>query len=96
MNVRPLGDGIVILPDKEKEETSGGIVLPDIAKERPQEGTVIAIGSGKVLKSGSIAPISVKVGDSVIYPQHGGTHVSLDGVEHIVMDETAIYAVRFS
>jgi len=93
-NIRPLADKVLVRPNTEEEQTAGGIVLPDTAKERPQEGEVIAVGEGKVLDSGERQPVSVKAGDAVIYSKYGGTEITVDSVEYLIMDESSILAVR--
>lgn len=94
--VRPLADKVLVQPKKEEEKTAGGIVLPDSAKERPQEGTVVAVGEGRLLDNGSRAPMSVKEGDVVIYSKYGGTEIPIDGEDYLVMEESAILAVKES
>ena len=92
--LKPLGDRIVVKPSKEEEVTRGGIVLPDTAKKRPREGEVIAVGPGKVLENGERAPLEVKKGDVVIYSEYGGTEVTIDGTDYIILDEGSILAVK--
>jgi chaperonin GroES len=93
MNLKPLGDRVVVKPIEQEEKTSGGIVLPDTAKEKPQKGEVIAIGSGKLLDNGERVALEVKVGDVVLYAKYGGTEVKIDGVEYLIMRESDILAV---
>jgi chaperonin GroES len=92
--LRPLGNQVVIKPSPEEEVSRGGIVLPDTAKKKPQEGKIIAVGSGKLLENGSRAPMSVKKGDIVIYAKYGGTQVTVDGEEVVIMDEDQILAIK--
>lgn len=92
--LKPIGDKVIVKPKAEEEKTAGGIILPDTAKEKPHEGTVIAVGSGKVLENGERRPMSVKEGDTVIYSKYGGTEVTVDGVEYMILDEDSIYAIR--
>ena len=92
--LKPIGNKVIVKPKAEEEKTAGGIILPDTAKEKPYEGTVIAVGSGKVLENGERKPMQVKEGDSVIYSKYGGTEVTVDGVEYIILDEESIYAIR--
>jgi len=94
--IKPLGDKVLVQPSTGAEQTAGGIVLPDSAKERPQEGTVIAVGPGRVLDSGEKTEIGVKEGDLVIYSKYGGTEVKLDGVEYLILDESSLLAVKNS
>lgn len=92
--LRPLADKVLVRPKGEEEQTAGGIVLPDTAKERPQEGEVVAVGEGKVLDNGERSPVSVRAGDMVIYSKYGGTEVTVDGTDYLIMDESSILAVR--
>ncbi len=92
--IRPLADKVLVEPKKEDEKTSGGIVLPDTAKEKPQEGKVIAVGSGKTLESGKVVPVAVKEGDMVIYSKYGGTEVTVGGKDYLILDEGSLLAVR--
>jgi len=94
MKIRPLGDKVVVKASTAEERTSGGIVLPDAAREKPQQGTVVAVGTGRLLESGERAAMSVKVGDTVIYSKYGGNEVKLDGEEYLILDQESIYAVR--
>ena len=93
MNIQPLGDRIVIKPLEAEEKTKGGIVLPDTAKEKPQEGKVVAVGKGKVLESGKVEPIEVKVGDIVLYGKYSGTEITKDGEEYLIVREEDILAI---
>jgi chaperonin GroES len=92
--LRPLGDRIVVKPGKEEEVTRGGIVLPDTAKKKPREGEVVAAGPGKLLESGQRAPLEVSVGDVVIYSEYGGTEVTVDGQDYVILDEGSVLAVK--
>jgi chaperonin GroES len=91
---KPLGDRIVVKPGPEEEVTTGGIVLPDMVRKRPQEGTVIAVGPGKVLESGQRAPMEVAVGDVVIYTKYGGTEVTFAGEDYVILEESSVLAVN--
>lgn len=93
MNIKPLGDRVVIQPSEHEERTKGGIVLPDTAKEKPQEGKVVAIGLGKKTEEGKIVPLSVKVGDKVLYGKYSGTEISVSGDEYLIMREEDILAI---
>lgn len=93
-NVKPLGDKVLVKPNTSDEKTAGGIVLPDSAKERPQEGTVVSVGSGRVLDNGQKVEIGVKAGDVVIYSKYGGTEIKIEGVEHLILDESSILAIK--
>jgi len=94
MNIRPLGDKVVVKAQTQEERTAGGIVLPDTAKEKPQQGSVIAVGPGRVLDDGSRAKMPVKKGDTVIYSKYGGNEIKLNGEEYLILDQESIYAVR--
>jgi chaperonin GroES len=93
MNLKPLGDRIVVKLVKQEEKTKGGIVLPDTAKEKPQEGEVVAVGSGKVLENGQKLPLEVKVGDKIIFSKYAGTEVKIEGEELIIFSERDVLAV---
>ncbi|MCM8788017.1 MAG: co-chaperone GroES [Candidatus Omnitrophica bacterium] len=93
MKVKPLGDRVLIKPAGEKERTKGGIVLPDTAKERPQEGEVIAVGSGKKTEDGQVIPLSLKVGDKVLYGKYSGTEITIDDEEYLIVREDDILAI---
>jgi chaperonin GroES len=93
MNIKPLADRVVVKPHEAEEKTAGGIILPDTAKEKPQEGTVVAVGPGKVAENGTKIPMEVKVGDRVLYGKYSGTEVTIDGVEHLIMRESDILAI---
>ncbi len=92
--IKPLGDKVVVEPVEEEEKSPGGIILPDTAKKKPQEGIVIAVGPGKVLDDGSRGEMAVKPGDRVIYAKYGGTEVTVDGKEYVILDQDSIYAIR--
>lgn len=93
MKVKPLGDRVLVKPATKEEKTKGGIVIPDTAKEKPQEGEVIAVGSGKLLDNGERVPLEVKVGDKVIYSKFAGTEIKLDDEEHLLLSERDILAI---
>ncbi|HJW85550.1 MAG: co-chaperone GroES [Planctomycetes bacterium GWB2_41_19] len=93
MNVRPLGEKVLIKRVEAEGKTAGGIVLPDTAKEKPKEGKVIALGDGRVLKSGERAKFQVKKGDRVLFSSYGGTEVRIDGEDYLLMSEDDILAV---
>ena len=93
MNVRPLGEKVLIKRVEAEGKTAGGIVLPDTAKEKPKEGKVIAIGDGRILKSGERVKFQVKKGDRVLFSSYGGTEVKIDGEEYLLMSEDDILAV---
>ena len=82
--IKPLQDRILVKRLEEKEVKKGGIIIPDTAKEKPIEGVVIAVGNGKVQKSGKLRPVAIKEGDRVLIGKYSGTEVKLDGVEHVI------------
>ena len=94
MNIRPLGDKVVIKPLESEEATAGGIILPDTAKKKPQEGEVVAVGPGKVLEDGSRAEMGVKVGEIVVFAKYGGTEVTVEGNDYVILDQDSIFAVK--
>ena len=91
--LRPLGDRVVVKPLAREAVTKSGIVLPDTAKEKPQEGEVLAIGSGKVLDNGKRTTLEMKVGDRVLFAKYAGTEVKLDGEEYLILRESDIMGV---
>lgn len=92
INLRPLGDRVVVRPDKEGEERIGSIYVPDTAKEKPQRGTVVALGTGKRLEDGTVLGFDVAVGDVVLYSKYGGSEVHLDDEDYLVVRESDILA----
>ena len=93
MAITPLGDRVVVKRLEAQEKTKGGVYLPDTAKEKPQEGKVVAVGSGRLLDSGERAKPQVKKGDRVIFASYGGTEVTVDGEEVLILTEEDILAV---
>jgi chaperonin GroES len=93
MKLKPLGDRIVVKVLNQEETTKGGIVLPDTAKEKPQEGEVVAVGSGKVLDNGQKLPLEVKTGDKVLFSKYGGTEVKVEGDEYLILSERDVLAI---
>lgn len=93
MNIRPLHDRVVIKRLDEERTSAGGIVIPDSATEKPVRGTVVAVGSGKVLVDGKVLPLAVKKGDTVVFGKYAGTEIKLDGQEVIVMREEDIMGI---
>ncbi|MBW2076077.1 MAG: co-chaperone GroES [Deltaproteobacteria bacterium] len=93
MKVTPLHDRVLVLRIEEEEKTSGGIIIPDTAKEKPQEGKVIAIGSGRLDEDGKRISPDVKKGDRVLFGKYAGNEITIDGVEHIIMREEDILAI---
>lgn len=93
MNLRPLGDKIVVKAEPNEEITKGGLVLPETVKEKPVEGTVVAVGPGKVLDNGTRQIMDVAVNDRVIYSKYSGTEVKLDGEKYLIISERDVLAV---
>jgi chaperonin GroES len=94
MKIRPLYDRVVVRRKEEEETTAGGILLPGSAKEKPNQGEVVAVGEGKILDTGKLRPLSVKVGDRVVFGQYAGSNtIDVDGEELIIMGENEIFAV---
>ena len=93
MNLKPLGDRVVIKPSDKEEKTKSGILLPDTAKEKPQEGTVQAVGTGRILDSGTKVPMELKVGDKVLYAKYAGNEFKVDEIEYLIVSEKDVLAV---
>lgn len=93
MKLQPLHDRIVVKAAPKEDTTPGGIILPDTAQEKPLKGEVLAVGPGKRLDSGQLAPIDVKVGDTVIYGKYSGTEVTVDGEDYVILRADDILAV---
>lgn len=91
--IQPVGDRVVVKPAAKEEVTKSGILIPDTVKEKPQEGTVIAVGSGRLLDNGDRAAMDVRKGDRVLYAKYGGTEFKLDGEEYLVLKENDILAI---
>jgi len=94
MKIRPLQDRILVQRSEEEEKTAGGIIIPDSAKEKPQEGTVVAVGKGKVLENGKTVPVEVAVGDRILFGKYAGNEVTLDGDDFVILREDDILAVH--
>lgn len=94
LSMKPLSDRVIVKPSPAEEVTKGGIFLPDTAQEKPQKGEIVAIGAGKVAEdSGKVIPMSVKVGDTVLYGKYSGTEIKFDGEEYLIMRESDIFAI---
>jgi chaperonin GroES len=91
--IRPLQDRVIVKRLKEEEKTKGGLYIPDTAKEKPVEGTVLAVGNGKVLEDGTVRRLDVKEGDRVLFGKYSGTEVKIDGEEHLILREDDILGV---
>lgn len=88
VNIKPLADRVLVQPANAEQKTSSGIIIPDTAKEKPQRGVVIAVGDGK-----KDEPITVKVGDNVLYGKYSGTEISFEGIDYLIMREADILAI---
>lgn len=93
MNIKPVGDRVVIKALEQEEKTKSGIVLPETAKEKPQEGEVVAVGTGKLLDNGQKVPLEVNEGDRIIYSKYAGTEIKLDEEEYLILSERDILAI---
>ncbi len=93
MNLKPLGDRVIVKPNAPEEKTKGGIILPDTAQEKPMEGEIIAVGNGKTDDAGKKIAMDLKVGDKVLYGKYSGTEVKLNDEEYLIMRESDVYAV---
>jgi chaperonin GroES len=91
--IRPIGDRVVVKPTSKEEVSKSGIIIPDTAKEKPQEGVVVAVGSGKLQDNGDRTPLEVKVGDRVLFAKYGGTEFKYDGDDLLVLRESDILAI---
>lgn len=90
--IKPLGDRVIVKPKEAEETTKGGIILPDTAKEKPIEGSIVAVGPGKY-EDGKLVELSVKAGDTVLYGKYGGTEITIEGEEYLIMRESDIYGI---
>ncbi len=88
VNIKPLADRVVVEPAPAEDKTAGGIIIPDTAKEKPQMGTVVAVGEGT-----KDAPVTLKIGEKVLYGKYAGTELTLEGKDYLIMRESDIYAV---
>src|ERR1043165_9143162 len=93
MNFRPLHDRILIKRVEEKETAKGGLIIPDTAKEKPQEGEVIAVGSGTKGKDGKVGPVDVKVGDRILFGKYSGTEITMDNEEYLILREEEVLGI---
>jgi chaperonin GroES len=93
MSVKPLGDRVLVQPIEQEEVKKGGIIIPDTAKEKPQEGKVVALGTGKRDEDGKLIPFEVKKGDRVLISKYGGTEIKIDGKDYLIMREDDILGV---
>ena len=93
MKLQPLEDRIVVRPGESEETTASGLVIPDTAKEKPQQGTVIAVGPGRISDQGERIPLDVSAGDTVVYSKYGGTEIKLGGEEYLILAARDILAI---
>jgi len=93
MKVKPLQDRLLVIRLDIDEKTKGGIIIPETAKEKPQEGRVVAVGNGKVLDDGTVKPLDVKVKDKVLFSKYGGTEITVEGDEYLILKEDDILAI---
>ncbi|MFO1518645.1 MAG: co-chaperone GroES [bacterium] len=92
-NIRPLRDRLIVKRLVEEEKTKGGIIIPDSAKEKPQEGEVVAVGSGRINEDGKVTPLDIKVGDKILFSKYSGTEVKVEGEEYIIIREDDVQGV---
>jgi chaperonin GroES len=93
LNLRPLGERVIVKAVEQEEKTASGIYLPDTAKEKPNQGQVLAVGPGRIADDGKVVPMNVKEGDKVLYGKYSGQEVKIDGVEYLIIKESDIYAI---
>ena len=93
VNIKPLEDKIIVQASEAETTTASGLVIPDTAKEKPQEGTVVAVGEGRVNEQGNRIPVDVKEGDTVIYSKYGGTEIKYNGEEYLILSARDVLAV---
>jgi chaperonin GroES len=93
IKIRPLHDRVIVKREEDERKSPGGIVIPDTAAEKPMKGRVLAVGKGKILESGEIRPLDVKIGDKVLFGKYSGTEVKMDGDDVLVMREEDIMAI---
>ena len=93
VNIRPLGDRVLVKPLEKEKQERGGLIIPDTAKEKPQEGLVIATGKGKITDDGKVLPMDVKAGDKILYGKYSGTEIKIDGDDHLIMHQDDILGI---
>jgi chaperonin GroES len=93
MKVRPLHDKVLVERLDTEEKTKGGIIIPDTAKEKPQEGKVVAVGTGRILEDGTKKPLEIKKGDKVLFNKYGAIDISIDGEDYLILREEDILAI---
>jgi chaperonin GroES len=93
MDIRPLRDRVVVKRLEEQEQRVGGIIIPDSAKEKPQQGKVMAVGSGRITEEGKVLPLDVKAGDTVLFGKYAGSEIKLEGEEYLIIREDEILGI---
>jgi chaperonin GroES len=93
MNLKPLGDRVIVKPKAPEEKTKGGIILPDTAQEKPMEGEIVAVGNGRIADDGKKIAMELKVGDKILYGKYSGTEVKINDDEFLIMRESDVYAI---
>jgi len=93
VNLKPLADRVIVKPMEAEDTTKGGIILPDTAKEKPIEGTIIAVGPGRITDDGKTVKMEVKEGDKILYGKYSGTEVTVEGEEYLIMRESDVFAI---
>ncbi len=94
MNLKPLGDRVLVKPVDKEEKTKSGIVIPDTAKDKPQKGIVEAVGTGRILENGTKVPMELQVGDRVLYAKYAGNEIKIDDVEYLIVSEKDVLAIE--
>lgn len=94
INLKPLGDRIIVKRLEAENKTKGGIIIPDSAKEKPAEGKVVAVGEGSITEEGKLVPMKLKVGDVILFAKWGGTEVKIEGEDYIIMQEKDALAIK--
>ncbi len=94
INLKPLGDRIIVKRLEAETKTKGGIIIPDSAKEKPSEGKVVAVGSGALTNEGKLIPMTVKTGDTILFAKWGGTEVKIEGEDYIILKESDVLAIK--
>ena len=93
MNVKPLGDRIIVKSLESEQKTAGGIIIPDNAQEKPSKGEVLAVGPGKTSDDGKKIALTLKIGDKVLYGKYSGTEIRVDGTDYLIMHESDVLAI---
>ncbi len=91
--IKPLADRVIVQPNAAEETTKSGLIIPDTAKEKPVEGTIVAVGAGRVTEDGKNVPMNLKAGDKVLYGKYSGTEIKIEGVDYLIMRESDIYGI---